>query len=77
VQCHTICSSLSQLVNRPDVRSTSLVLSQTTFLITRNDGYVWEWNEIWKWNSFVAGLIDMKKKKKNNVLYKKVKIFVL
>ena len=37
-----------------------------------NLGYVWQWNEIWKWNGTVADLIDVRKKS-NNVLYKKVK----
>jgi hypothetical protein len=39
-------------------------------------GCVCKWNGIWKWNGTVADLNDMREKSKN-VLYKKVKSFVL
>jgi hypothetical protein len=37
---------------------------------------MWQWSEIWKWNGTIVDLIDMREKSKN-VLYKKVKNFVL
>jgi hypothetical protein len=43
---------------------------------TKLIGYDRQWNEIWKWNGTVKDSIDMREKNKN-ILYKKVKIFVL
>jgi isopenicillin N synthase-like dioxygenase len=52
-------------------------ISMGYFVFPEEDsGCVCEWNGIWKWNNTVADLIDMREKKKN-VLYKKVKNFVL